>query len=134
MLECRLIAGTTDYIPKIIAKNTEDFASIYRQHRTRLLGAVQVQSSFAFPTVFKTTALNVTKFYVSLCRFILLSAPCVANTVSGWPRVFWVQHQLVGSGNPCPSRNFWNNCGSVIKRQRIRNTPFELGSNDRGRC
>ena len=42
--------------------------------------------------------------------------PCVAETVSVWPRVFWVQHQLMGSGNPGPPRNFRNNGRLVTKR------------------
>ena len=60
VLECHLMAGTADYILKVVAKNTEDFARIHRQHLTRLPGVAQMQSSFALRTVFKTTALPVT--------------------------------------------------------------------------
>ena len=60
VLECHLMAGTADYILKIVAENTEDFARIHRQHLTRLPGVAQMQSSFALRTVFKTTALPVT--------------------------------------------------------------------------
>ncbi len=59
VLECHLMAGTADYIPKVVAENTEDFARIHRQHLTRLPGVAQMQSSFALRTVFKTTALPV---------------------------------------------------------------------------
>ncbi len=59
VLECHLMAGTADYILKIVAEDTEDFARIHRQHLTRLPGVAQMQSSFALRTVFKTTALPV---------------------------------------------------------------------------
>ena len=54
-----LMAGTADYILKIVAEDTEDFARIHRQYLTRLPGVAQMQSSFALRTVFKTTALPV---------------------------------------------------------------------------
>ncbi|MEQ5871134.1 Lrp/AsnC family transcriptional regulator [Sagittula sp. NFXS13] len=59
VLECHLMAGTADYILKVIAQDTEDFARIHRQYLTRLPGVAQMQSSFALRTVFKTTALPV---------------------------------------------------------------------------
>ncbi len=59
VLECHLMAGTADYILKVVADSTEDFARIHRQHLTRLPGVAQMQSSFALRTVFKTTALPV---------------------------------------------------------------------------
>lgn len=57
VLECHLTAGTADYIMKIVAENTEDFARIHRQYLTRLPGVSKMQSSFALRTVCKTTAL-----------------------------------------------------------------------------
>ncbi|MBE9639517.1 Lrp/AsnC family transcriptional regulator [Salipiger mangrovisoli] len=57
VLECHLMAGTADYILKVVAEDTEDFARIHRQYLTRLPGVAQMQSSFALRTVFKTTAL-----------------------------------------------------------------------------
>jgi len=57
VLECHLMAGSADYILKVVAENTEDFARIHRQHLARLPGVAQMQSSFALRTVFKTTAL-----------------------------------------------------------------------------
>jgi DNA-binding Lrp family transcriptional regulator len=59
VLECHLMAGVADYILKVVAENTEDFARIHRQHLARLPGVAQMQSSFALRTVFKTTALPV---------------------------------------------------------------------------
>ena len=57
VLECHLMAGTADYILKVVAENTDDFARIHRQYLTRLPGVARMQSSFALRTVFKTTAL-----------------------------------------------------------------------------
>lgn len=59
VLECHLMAGSADYLLKVVAEDTEDFARIHRQHLTRLPGVAQMQSSFALRTVFKTTALPV---------------------------------------------------------------------------
>ena len=59
VLECHLMAGTADYILKVVAENTEDFARIHRQYLSRLPAVAQMQSSFALRTVFKTTALPV---------------------------------------------------------------------------
>lgn len=60
VLECHLMAGSADYLLKVVAENTEDFARIHRQYLARLPGVAQMQSSFALRTVFKTTALPVT--------------------------------------------------------------------------
>jgi Lrp/AsnC family leucine-responsive transcriptional regulator len=59
ILECHLMAGSADYLIKIMAQDTEDFARIHRQYLTRLPGVAQINSSFALRTVFKTTALSV---------------------------------------------------------------------------
>jgi Lrp/AsnC family transcriptional regulator, leucine-responsive regulatory protein len=59
ILECHLMAGTADYLLKIVAEDTEDFARIHRQYLSRLPGVRQMHSSFALRTVFKTTALAV---------------------------------------------------------------------------
>ncbi|MBK5934576.1 AsnC family transcriptional regulator [Rhodovulum imhoffii] len=59
VLECHLMAGSADYLLKIVAEDSEDFARIHRQYLTRLPGVAQMQSSFALRTVFKTTALPV---------------------------------------------------------------------------
>lgn len=59
VLECHLMAGSADYLLKVVAENTEDFARIHRQFLARLPGVAQMQSSFALRTVFKTTALPV---------------------------------------------------------------------------
>lgn len=59
VLECHLMAGSADYMLKVVAEGTEDFARIHRQYLARLPGVQGMQSSFALRTVFKTTALPV---------------------------------------------------------------------------
>lgn len=59
VLECHLMAGSADYLLKLVAEDTEDFARIHRQYLARLPGVQGMQSSFALRTVFKTTALPV---------------------------------------------------------------------------
>jgi Lrp/AsnC family leucine-responsive transcriptional regulator len=53
------MAGSADYLLKIIAQDTEDFARIHRQYLSRLPGVAQMQSSFALRMVVKTTAIAV---------------------------------------------------------------------------
>lgn len=59
VLECHLMAGTADYLLKVVAEDTEDFARIHRRALARLPGVSQMQSSFALKTVRQTTALPV---------------------------------------------------------------------------
>ncbi|PRY75215.1 Lrp/AsnC family leucine-responsive transcriptional regulator [Yoonia maritima] len=59
VLECHLMAGTADYLLKVVANDTEDFARIHRRYLARLPGVAQMQSSFALRTVRNTTALPV---------------------------------------------------------------------------
>ena len=58
LLECHLMAGSADYLLKLVAEDTEDFARIHRQYLARLPGVAQMQSSFSLRTVVKTTALD----------------------------------------------------------------------------
>ena len=57
MLECHLMAGTADYLLKLVVEDTDDFARIHREYLTRLPGVAQMHSSFALRTVAQTTAL-----------------------------------------------------------------------------
>jgi Lrp/AsnC family leucine-responsive transcriptional regulator len=59
ILECHLMAGTADYLLKIVAADTEDFARIHRKYLARLPGVRQMQTSFSLRTVVKTTAVPV---------------------------------------------------------------------------
>lgn len=59
VLECHLTAGAADYILKVVAQDTEDFARIHRRSLARLPGVAKMQSSFSLKTVCNTTALPV---------------------------------------------------------------------------
>lgn len=59
LLECHLMAGSADYLLKISARDTEDFARIHRRHLARLPGVAQMHSSFSLKQVCQTTALPV---------------------------------------------------------------------------
>ncbi len=57
VLECHLMAGSADYLLKVVAADTDDFAQIHRRHLAALPGVQTMQSSFALRTVRQTTAL-----------------------------------------------------------------------------
>jgi Lrp/AsnC family leucine-responsive transcriptional regulator len=59
VLECHLMAGSADYLLKVVALDTEDFARIHRKSLATLPGVAQMQSSFALRTVRQTTALPI---------------------------------------------------------------------------
>jgi Lrp/AsnC family leucine-responsive transcriptional regulator len=56
-MECHLMAGTADYVLKVVAEDAEDFARIHRQHLSRLPGVANMKSSFSLRTISQTTAL-----------------------------------------------------------------------------
>lgn len=58
VLECYLMAGSADFLLKLMAADTEDFARIHRQYLARLPGVATMQSSFTLRTVVQTTALD----------------------------------------------------------------------------
>ena len=59
VLECHLMAGSADYLLKVVARDTEDFARVHRKSLATLPGVQGMQSSFALRTVRQTTALPV---------------------------------------------------------------------------
>lgn len=59
VLECHLMAGSADYLLKVVAVDTEDFARIHRRSLSALPGVRGMQSSFVLRTVRQTTALPV---------------------------------------------------------------------------
>ncbi len=59
VLECHLMAGTADYLLKVVVRDTEDFARLHRRHLATLPGVQTMQSSFGLRTVRQTTALPV---------------------------------------------------------------------------
>ncbi|PZO67851.1 MAG: AsnC family transcriptional regulator [Paracoccus denitrificans] len=59
VMECHLMAGSADYLLKVAARDTDDFARIHRQSLAKLPGVAQMHSSFSLKTVLFTTALPV---------------------------------------------------------------------------
>ena len=57
--ECHLMTGKADYLLKVVARDTEDFARIQRKKVARLPGIAQMQSAISLKTVRQTTALPV---------------------------------------------------------------------------
>ena len=57
VLECHLMAGSADYLLKVVAKDTDDFARIHRQRLAKLPGVQQMHSSFSLKTVAQTLSL-----------------------------------------------------------------------------
>ena len=59
VLECNLMAGSADYLLKVIATDTDDFARLHRKFLASLPGVAQIQSSFSLKNVFKATGLPI---------------------------------------------------------------------------
>lgn len=59
IMECHLMAGAADYLLKVVAADTEDFARIHRRYLATLPGVLGMKSSFALRRVVQTTALPV---------------------------------------------------------------------------
>ena len=59
VLECHLMSGSADFLLKVAALDTEDFARIHRRSLATIPGVQGIQSSFALRTVRQTTALPV---------------------------------------------------------------------------
>ena len=59
VMECHLMAGTADYLLKVVAEDTDDFARIHRQRLAKLPGVAQMHSSFALRRVLGKTALPI---------------------------------------------------------------------------
>ncbi|GFZ95657.1 Lrp/AsnC family transcriptional regulator [Dyella caseinilytica] len=55
--ECCLLAGTADYMVRVVYADSADFERIHTEILTQLPGVVRVQSTLALRTVKKTTAL-----------------------------------------------------------------------------
>lgn len=59
ILECHLMAGSADYLLKIVVADTEDFARLHRKHLACLPSVARLQSSFVLKKVRETTELPV---------------------------------------------------------------------------
>ncbi len=55
VLECHLMAGTADYLLKVVAADAEDFAGLHRRTLARLPGVARMTSSFALKRVREST-------------------------------------------------------------------------------
>jgi DNA-binding Lrp family transcriptional regulator len=59
IIECYLLAGTSDYLIRVAFRDARDFERIHTDILTRLPGVSRVQSTLALRTVKKTTALPI---------------------------------------------------------------------------
>ena len=59
VLECHLMAGSADYLLKIVVGDAEDFERIHRKYLSRLPNVSNMTSSFSLRKVYKTTALPI---------------------------------------------------------------------------
>ena len=59
VLECHLMAGSADYLLKVVVKDSEDFEKIHRKYLSRLPNVSNMMSSFALRKVHKSTALPI---------------------------------------------------------------------------
>ncbi len=59
VLECHLMAGTADYLLKVVVDDSEDFAALHRRTLARLPGVARMTSSFSLRRVRETTELPV---------------------------------------------------------------------------
>ena len=57
--ECYLLAGTADYLLRIVFRDSSDFERIHTEILTQLPGVSRVQSTFPLRTVKKTTVLPI---------------------------------------------------------------------------
>ena len=59
VLECHLMAGSADYLLKVVVADAEDFERIHRKHLSRLPNVSNMTSSFSLREVYKSTALPI---------------------------------------------------------------------------
>ena len=59
VLECHLMAGSADYLLKVVVGATEDYEQIHRKYLSRLPNVLNMTSSFSLRKVHKTTALPI---------------------------------------------------------------------------
>ena len=59
ILECHLMAGSADYLLKVVVSDAEDFERIHRKHLSRLPNVSNMTSSFSLRKVYKSTALPI---------------------------------------------------------------------------
>jgi Lrp/AsnC family leucine-responsive transcriptional regulator len=63
VMECYLMTGTSDYLVRVVVRDTSDYERLHTKYLTRLPGVVRVQSSFALRTVTKKTQIPMDASY-----------------------------------------------------------------------
>jgi Lrp/AsnC family transcriptional regulator, leucine-responsive regulatory protein len=59
VMECYLMAGTADYLLRVIVEDARDYERVHSQHLTRLPGVARVNSNFSLRTVIKKTEIPI---------------------------------------------------------------------------
>jgi Lrp/AsnC family leucine-responsive transcriptional regulator len=59
VMECYLMTGSSDYLLRVVCRDSADFERIHTRHLTRLPGVARVQSSFSLRVVRRSTELPI---------------------------------------------------------------------------
>ena len=57
--ECFLMAGSSDYLMRVLCRDAEDFERVHRDVLTRLPGVARVMSNFAIRKIFRRSAVPI---------------------------------------------------------------------------
>ena len=58
VMECYLMAGSSDYFIRILAADAQDYERIHRKYLSRLPGVSRIRTNFALRTVFSEPTIN----------------------------------------------------------------------------
>ena len=58
IMECYLMAGESDYVLRVLAKDSADYERIHKEYLSRLPGVRRIHSSFALRSVVKRTGIQ----------------------------------------------------------------------------
>lgn len=58
VMECYLMAGESDYVLRVLAKDSADYERIHKEYLSRLPGVRRIHSSFALRSVVKRTGIQ----------------------------------------------------------------------------
>lgn len=59
VMECYLMTGSSDYLLRVVCRDSADFERLHTRHLTRLPGVSRVQSSFSLRVVRRSTELPI---------------------------------------------------------------------------
>ncbi|MBC8445329.1 MAG: Lrp/AsnC family transcriptional regulator [Rhodospirillaceae bacterium] len=59
IMECYLMAGNSDYLLRVVARDASDYERIHKLYLSRLPNVSRIQSNFALRTVCKNTAFQI---------------------------------------------------------------------------